>query len=165
MASNKALHSAAQYWSQFSLTLVRMTLHTRSLLITLAAIVLLGASGCSTSDQTPVVSPSGSYSVSASVDTKNRQSRNYAIVMLHLVGESGEEFLPVRTGAGDAQKWALGWMPTQDVVVLYSSDIGTLAYEIEDTGLVRIDKLSDDIRRRADELYSTKYDRVPPSRD
>ena len=94
---------------------------------------------------------------------RNKQSRNYGIVMLHLAKKSGEELLPVRTGAGDVQKWAVGWMPEEDIVVLYSSDIGTLAYTVDDTGLVRIAELSDDVHGRAAELYASKYNRAAPS--
>ena len=110
-----------------------------------------------------MVSPSGDFTVFPSVDARNKNSRNYGIVMLHLAKTSGEAFPPVRTGAGDVQKWAVGWMPEEDIVVLYSSDIGTLAYKVEDAGLVRIAELSDEIHSRANELYATKYNRAAPS--
>ena len=61
------------------------------------------------------------------------------------------------TGASDAMKWAVGWTPTEDVVVLYSSDIGTIAYDIENGQLVKIQRIDPEIRNHAERLYENKY--------
>ena len=55
-------------------------------------------------------------------------------------------------------KWALGWVKDKDIVVLYSSDIGTYAYAVEDgTRLVEIDT-DDTIIQRGDELKKQEYE-------
>ena len=59
-------------------------------------------------------------------------------------------------------KWAEGWMSDEDVVVLWSSDIGTTAYAVKGQELLRQDEVSNEIRTRARELYKSKYGVEPP---
>ncbi|MCB2155599.1 hypothetical protein KQI84_11995 [bacterium] len=78
-----------------------------------------------------IVSPSGNYSVYASVNRSNKQASDYAEVVIHLIDANGNELDAVNSGAGDFQKWALGWMWDTDEVVLCSSDIGTSLWQLK----------------------------------
>ena len=118
----------------------------------LPAAVLLLLAGCS-ADRHPIhVSPSGDYGIYATVNGPSD-----TLVTLHLVDASGKELYATSTGVSDAMKWAEGWMPKDDVVVLWSSDIGTSAYVVDAAVLVRLSEISDEIRIRARELYESKY--------
>ncbi|CAN5707404.1 hypothetical protein BH09VER1_BH09VER1_43860 [soil metagenome] len=96
-------------------------------------------------------SPSGKYRISASVD------RNTSRVKLFLKDPKGQPVSSLRTRASDFMKWALGWMPDTDTIVLYSSDAGTLAYTIAPTGKITATKITPAIDQRARELKKAKY--------
>jgi hypothetical protein len=55
-------------------------------------------------------------------------------------------------------KWAVGWMPDHDVVILYSSDLGSRAYRIESGRFVEVEAISKEQRDQARKLYEDKYD-------
>ncbi|MEM7432930.1 MAG: hypothetical protein AAF351_13490 [Pseudomonadota bacterium] len=85
-----------------------------------------------------------------------------AIVNLHLLDSSGAELSVTRSGASDVMKWAVGWLPDKDVVVVWSSDIGVLAYSVESDQLVIVEQIDGAILARAHELYDSKY-HIDPS--
>ena len=67
----------------------------------------------------------------------------------------------VSTGASNGQKWAIGWS-ANDVLVLYSSDIGTYSYDIKDDGL-RERSPEDDEIEVGRSSYERKYGKRPRS--
>ncbi|MDK3159577.1 hypothetical protein QPK87_23810 [Kamptonema cortianum] len=105
----------------------------------------------------PVKSPSENYAVFATVNRTDRNKPNYACVMIHLLDADGKELEVLKSKAGDVQKWALGWMTDSDVVVLYSSDVGSMAFEIVEGTLKEISPLSEDMKSRAADLKAEKY--------
>lgn len=107
---------------------------------------------CGQKEHSPIQSPSGEYSIFATIE-------EVSLIHLHLTNKEGVELDTVYSGASDAMKWALGWMPDEDVVVLQSSDIGTRGYDIVDNRLVAKSKAFEDkrIQARAEELKSEKY--------
>ena len=64
-----------------------------------------------------------------------------------------------QTGASDTMKWALAWSP-KNVLVLYSSDIGISAYDIEGGKIIERppDHDEEEIGREA---YKAKYGTRP----
>ena len=106
---------------------------------------------------TPVQSPSGKYAVFSTVNRTNRSRPDYAYVVIHLTDGSGKELHVYRSRAGDANKWALGWMPEKDVVILQSSDVGAMAFRIDEERLLEISHMSDEMSTRAKVLKAEKY--------
>ena len=104
-----------------------------------------------------VKSPSGAYSVFATVNRTDKNLPDYAYVVLHLNDASGHELEVYRSRAGDANKWALGWMEGEDVVILQSYDVGSMAFQIENNVLMEIPTLSDEMIARAVALKVQKY--------
>jgi hypothetical protein len=64
-----------------------------------------------------------------------------------------------QTGASTVQKWALAWSPT-DSLVLYSSDIGTNAYDFK-AGEITERSPNTNERELGREAYKTKYGKTP----
>jgi hypothetical protein len=126
---------------------------TRPLVITaslLSLVALLNV--CAQREHPPIQSPSGEYSIFATIE-------EVSLIKLHLTNKEGVELDTVYSGASDAMKWALGWMPSENVVVLQSSDIGTRAYDIVDNRLVAKSEAFENkrIQARAKILKSQKY--------
>ena len=82
----------------------------------------------------------------------------YRCLKLVLMDQAGNTLSTIQTGASHYQKWAVGWMETGAIVVLQSSDIGTLAYSIESNGFNQT-SLTLEIEARAAELNRLKYER------
>ena len=105
----------------------------------------------------PVISPSGQYHVGATVNRDKAEKTKYLCLKLHLINPAGKEVPSLQTGVSATMKWALGWMPEEDIVVLYSSDVGTLAYKIGAEGDWRKIQPNDEIIRRGKQLKEDKY--------
>ena len=103
------------------------------------------------------VSPSGEYRICATVNGTDDRKPNYADVVLHLLDSKGAEIYTKVSGVGDAHKWALGWLENQDIVILYSVDIGSLAYKIENMKLIELPQLTEEMKSRALYLRKEKY--------
>lgn len=101
--------------------------------------------------QPDLLSPSKKYLITATVEQAN------STVKLHLKDARGQPISTLRTRASDVLKWALGWMPDSDTIVLYSADAGTLAYTIAPTGKITATKITTPIDLRAQELKKEKY--------
>lgn len=99
-------------------------------------------------------SPSGNFGYTPSFSEDG-------IVYLDLFDGSNEHIHAVRTGASVHQKWASGWHIDQDIVILYSSDIGTRAYSIKDDKLVELRSMTPDIESQATALYKQRYGSAP----
>lgn len=103
-----------------------------------------------------IVSPSQHYTIQSSVNRTDRTKDNYAEVIIHLQDNDNVQIQEIHTGAGDANKWALGWTKTGDTIVLQSSDIGNKAWVVSNEKLEEI-RLNEHLNRRAKELYRVKY--------
>jgi hypothetical protein len=104
-----------------------------------------------------LVSPTGGYAIFATVNRTDRDRPDYAFVVIHLLDPEGKELQVYRSRAGDASKWALGWMPDADVVILQSSDVGSMAFEISEDHLKEISPLNEVMKSRAKILKAEKY--------
>jgi hypothetical protein len=139
--------------ASFAMSLIGARGWARPLVLTasLLSLMALGAS-CFVREHPPIQSPSGEYKIFAAIE-------GVSLIHLHLTNKEGVELDTVYSGASNAMKWALGWMPDEDIVVLQSSDIGPRAYDIENNRLVAKSYPFKDkhIQARAEELKSEKY--------
>ncbi len=70
--------------------------------------------------------------------------------------KNNHELAEINTGAGDVQKWAVGWTSSGDTIILQSSDIGNKAWVIKNGKPIQIN-MSKDLNKRAEWIKSLKY--------
>lgn len=120
--------------------------------------VLLSAA-CTQLQAAPLQSPSGEFIVRTEIsgDEAGPKRRLCVKLLIHTVTSQKELFF--QTGASDTQKWAMAWSPT-NVLVVFSSDIGTNAYEIKDGKIIErpASREEQEIGRKA---YKAKYGKLP----
>ena len=104
-------------------------------------------------------SPSEKYFISTTINSDKNDRIHYLCVILHLYDSENQEIDTFQTAASDRMKWASGWMKETDVLVLYSSDVGTSAWKIKDNKMVVLETLDDDMRNRGSELNRNKYEK------
>ena len=104
-----------------------------------------------------IESPSKNYFINATVNKNKDDKTKYLCLVLHLYDDSKKEIDKYQTGASDRMKWALGWFKEDDIIVLYSSDIGIVAWKITNNKLLIIDEISGEIIKRGIELKEIKY--------
>ena len=117
------------------------------------------AVSCTAAEPPEILSPSGRYRIVATIDQAADRAEQHPHIFLRLLDSSGRELFVVDSRASDYQKWALGWMPDSDTVVLYSSDIGTRVYAIENGQLLGIGVTASS-QARACQLYEIRYESV-----
>jgi hypothetical protein len=130
--------------------------------MTRAILLGLALAGCSPRPEAPpLASPSGEFAVTAEVSGEEAGPTRRHCVRLKVEETKTGRVMTFQTGASDVQKWAIAWSPAGSLV-LYSSDIGTLAYDIRDG---RIAEREPDAAEResARDAYRRKYDRQPPA--
>ena len=141
---------------------MNLTKHNKSqfILIEILAIIALNISlsACHFKDyKTPsITSPSGNFKISATVNRTNKNSADYAKIIIRLSDKNNRKLADINTGAGDAQKWAIGWTSSGDTIVLQSSDIGNKAWVIKNNKPIQI-KMTKQLNQRAEWLKSLKY--------
>ena len=104
-----------------------------------------------------IKSSSKKYFMKASFNTNKDDKTKYLCLVIHLYNYDKQEIDKYQTGASDRMKWALGWLKEDDIIVMYSSDIGILAWKIENNKLLFIDMINDKIKKRGIELKAKKY--------
>jgi hypothetical protein len=125
--------------------------------ILLFAILLLPA--CSRLARSALLSPSGAYSVTTELSGDEAGPTRRLCVRLRFTSAAAKREITFQTSASDVQKWAIAWSPG-DSLVLYSSDIGSYAYEIEN-GIV-LERLANDQEQAVGrQAYEAKYGRKP----
>lgn len=107
----------------------------------------------------PSVSPSGAFSARTEISGDEAGPTRRLCVRLRVTDIVANREIIFQTGASDAQKWAVGWSPSNSLV-LYSSDVGTMVYDIKDGQIVeRIpDPTEQEVARKA---YEHKYGTKP----
>ena len=122
------------------------------------SLILLPIFGCGPSrDIAKVVdSPSGKYKIKATINKSKTDPTKYLCIHMTLLDSKGNVLSRLQTGASHIMKWAVGWMNKRDIVVLYSGDIGTYAYKIENNKLKEI-KTTPAIISRGNQLKNLKY--------
>lgn len=129
----------------------------RSALLLLAVAVV----GCAPTAPTTVPSPTGVWSVTASINESKSDPRKYLCVVLDVEDvTTGDHIHRVQTSASDTMKWAIGWYG-DDTIVLHSSDIGTSAWIVSDDRTVSEleSPLPAEILSRGQQLKDQKHGR------
>ncbi len=78
-----------------------------------------------------IKSSTGNFKINATVNRTDKNADNYADVIIHIYNKKNEKLTELNTGAGDANRWAIGWTELGDTIVLQSSDIGNKAWSLE----------------------------------
>ena len=103
-----------------------------------------------------IKSSTGNYAIQATVNRTDKNMDNFADVIIHIFDNNGKKLSDINTGAGDANKWAIGWTKSGDTIILQSSDIGNKAWIMQMNNPVEI-KMTDKLNERAEYLESIKY--------
>ncbi len=124
--------------------------------IMLGILLSLLVIGCDRSQQ--VASPNGSISVRTEISGDEAGPTKRLCVIL-IFEDSKGSIKRIQTGASDTMKWALDWHD-DDTLILYSSDIGSTAYDIHKLELSerRPDKIESNTGREA---YRKRYGELP----
>jgi len=104
-----------------------------------------------------IKSPTGHFEIKATVNRTDKNSEDYADVIIHLFDKENRKTTELNTGAGDGNKWTIGWTEFGDTIVLQSSDIGNKAWILKKNKPTKI-KITNKLNKRAEILYSEKYD-------
>jgi hypothetical protein len=104
-----------------------------------------------------IKSSTGNYEIKATVNRTDKNSKNYADVIINLYDKNNKKLTKFNTGAGDANKWTIGWTKLGDTIVMQSSDIGNKAWILQNEKTFEI-KMSDKLNERAEFLKSKKYE-------
>jgi hypothetical protein len=99
-----------------------------------AFFVILLVASCTRIERPRPISPSGNYQSTVEVAGKEAGTRRNCVRIIINDLKTNRQ-MKFQTGAANAQKWAVGWSP-EDVLVLYSSDIGIYAYEVHGDAIV-----------------------------
>ncbi|MHA7843920.1 MAG: hypothetical protein ACX93I_11405 [Winogradskyella sp.] len=103
-----------------------------------------------------IKAPTGNFEIKATVNRTDKNTDNYADVIIILFDKENNKLTELNTGAGDANKWAIGWTELGDTIVLQSSDIGNKAWIVNENKPNEI-KMTDKLNERAELLYIEKY--------
>ena len=137
-------------------TLLVFTKTTMRILKTIS-LALLILTGCKHSYKSELIkSHSAKYMINATINQTNKNTSDFAYVIIHVYTSDKKEIKVFNTKAGDFNKWALGWTNTGDTIVFLSSDIGNKAWSIRNDNLSEL-TMTDKLTKRAEELYSFKY--------
>jgi hypothetical protein len=111
--------------------------------------------GCSDYETKTYISKTGNYSVKATVNRTNEKADDYADVLIHIYDKSKKELHKFNSGAGDFNKWSLGWTLLGDTIILQSSDIGNKAWIIKN-GLEKETQITKELNEQIDKLGKDK---------
>ena len=103
-----------------------------------------------------IKSPSGKFEIQAFVNRTDKESDNFADVIIYLFDKNNNKLAKLNSGAGDGQKWAIGWTQTGDTIILQSCDIGNKAWVVQNEKPYEI-KMTNKLDERAECLKREKY--------
>ncbi|OZG72299.1 hypothetical protein BTA51_16295 [Hahella sp. CCB-MM4] len=104
---------------------------------------------CTPSDEFPdLKSSSGDYSISGYADSDG-------LLVITVKQKNGDDSVEINTRASVYQRFAYGWLDTDSVIMVNSSDIGILAWDI--TTHYQPTEITGDIQAYAKTLYAEKY--------
>lgn len=126
------------------------------LLLFLCALTLVS---CSRRTSGPAISPSGLYSVETDVPGESAGPTRRLCIRLKIHEIPSQKTFVFQTGASNTQKWAIGWSPN-NVLILYSSDIGIYAYETRD-GIIMERPAAEDEKEIGRDAYEKKFGQKP----
>jgi len=119
----------------------------------------LALTSCSRRTSGPAISPSGLYSVETDVPGESAGPTRRFCLRLKIHDIPSQKTFLFQTGASDTQKWAIGWSPN-NVLILYSSDIGIYAYETRD-GFIMERPATEDEKEIGRAVYEKKFRKQP----
>jgi hypothetical protein len=129
---------------------------TRALIVLLSVLLL---TACARSSAAPLPSPSGALTARTEISGDEAGPKRRLCVKLFISEIASHKELLFQTDASDTQKWAMAWSPA-NVLVLYSADVGTNAYEIKDGKIIER-AASPEEREIGREAYKVKYGKLP----
>ncbi len=104
-----------------------------------------------------IESSTGNFEINTTVNRTDKNADNFGDVIIHLYDRKNEKLTELNTGAGDANKWTIGWTELGDTIVLQSSDIGNKAWFLRNGEPTEI-KMTDKLNERAEFLKIKKYE-------
>ena len=113
-------------------------------------------SGCSNHKSELLVSPSNGYFLQTSVNRTDKSLKNYAYILLHLYNERGEFLHTLNTRAGDFSAWKISWDENTDTILMYSGDIGNLAFTVEEDQLIPLKEVPLSLSEKIEGLRDSK---------
>ena len=104
------------------------------------------------------VSSTGLYKFSTEINQDKTDPTKYLCVQLNLFNKEGNKLFSLQTKVSDNMKWAIGWYPKCDTIVLNSKDVGVYAWRIgEDKKQLEEITISPEINTIADSIFKNKY--------
>ena len=138
-----------------------MSFRLSSNLVGVCSIVALMSLGCFGGEPSPpITSPSGEY-VAFGAPSGPEAGDDQFCVVLHVTDRAGHEFT-FQSHASDNMKWALAWAD-ENTLVLYSSDMGTTAYDVAGGSISVRDDPTPDEQQAANAAYLRTYGQPPHS--
>jgi hypothetical protein len=118
---------------------------------------LLALFSCRQTESGFILSPSKHYQLQFDINDSHENMITYKCVRLKLYNLSGELLSTFQTGASNYSKWATGWHPLNDTIILNSKDIGTYAYKINHSQTLEEVKITPELNQLADNIFNRKY--------
>lgn len=104
-----------------------------------------------------ISSPSGLYKLKIELNQDKTDKTKYHCVLLTLYDKDFNEITRLQTGVSNTMKWAVGWYPNKDTVIVNSKDIGTKAYHLTDTRRLDTITVTEDINSISENMLQKKY--------
>ena len=101
-------------------------------------------------------SPSGKYSFSTFINQSDKSSAEYGYVVIDLFDKEGNKISSLNTAISSFKKWAIGWDSSSDIIVMYTREMGTFAWRIENAQLISIE-VTDEHEKEGEKLRAEKY--------
>ena len=114
--------------------------------------------GCGGADSGEAISPDGKLKVRTEISGNEASPTKRLCVILVFEDLEGKE-KRIQTGVSDVMKWALDWHDS-DTLILYSSDIGTTAYDIDGLEISERLPTKEEIIT-GKESYRNRYGKLP----
>ena len=103
------------------------------------------------------VSPSKRYRLQFDINESHKDPLKYKCVVLRLYNSSGKLLDTFQTGVSDYSKWAIGWHPLNDTIIVNSKDIGCYAYKISNSKALEKIHVTANLKELADSIFNKKY--------
>jgi hypothetical protein len=130
----------------------------RSQILFIAALIICAA-GCNdirNRHSGKMHSPTEKYYITTYINQGDKTKADYGYVVIDLFDSDGKQITSMNTAVNSFKKWAVGWENSADIVVMYTREMGTFAWKIENDKLISIG-ITDDFEKQADKLREDKY--------
>ncbi len=78
-----------------------------------------------------ILSPSGNFGLKTEINNNKQDGSKYLCVKLLLLDNADKQLSGLQTGCSDVMKWAIGWHPVNDTIIMNSRDRGIYAWRID----------------------------------